>query len=196
MLYEFTNALDYTAADYWWLDVTGGPSTVQIGNIVFGPIINLGYSLKPDVIVPVPLHEPIITAGGYEITTKIHEPVDTKVFTFSDPSILGDDIFDRKKSALGAYPARNTLWRHARHMRNLDLSATSYTGVSMAGGQVPVLYHEGTENQLATTTGRPAFYGYMRFQFMRNQFRSGKHVLIANVRDVNPKGPDIQPNAE
>ena len=196
ILKEFTGLGSDQALDYWWIDVTGGPTTAMIGNFILGHVVNLGYTKKPDVLIPVPLHEPIITAGGYELVTKIHEPIDTKSFTFEDIATLGDDIFDRKKSASGSYPTTDSMWRAWRHMRTVDLGGSTYTALNAAGGQVPIVYHEGTENMLAEDTGRPAFYGYMRCAFMRNEFRNGKHALHISVRDPNPKGPDIKPNSE
>jgi len=198
LLYKFdTDATSFpsggaTAANYWWLEITSAPTPVEIGNVVWGYAIDLGDPLRPENFTSVPWKDPINTLAGYQIVTGPSEPIDTKVVTFADPTYTDKDyVWNKLRNTSYDYPDYITVWRMWRHLYESSMGESINTAVGPAGGQVPILYHEGSSKGL-TTSGRPAFYGFCRPQIRRNEARQAS-VIVMSITDANPKSPDTQP---
>jgi hypothetical protein len=194
---NFLHTFTAKSTRYWHVSITvDAPNPTIVGNIILGPTFDLGDPLRAPQFVSVPYTEPLVTAGGYEMTTQLTEPIDTKVVTFANISTLGENLVWNKDSSGNSgspFVDYNTVWRHWRHLRQQDISSSSavYTGVSAAGGLVPIIYHEGTARGLSTA-GRPAFYGFCRPTLNETAVRQSSTVVMT-IRDAMPKGPDVQP---
>jgi hypothetical protein len=194
---NFLHTFTYKCTEHWHVAITAGaPSTTIVGNIILGPPLDLGDPLRAPQFTSVPYTEPLVTAGGYEMCTQLTEPIDTKIVTFANPSVLTENLVWNKDSSGNSgspFVDNNTVWRHWRHLRQQDISSSSsvYTGVSAAGGLVPIIYHEGTARGLSTV-GRPAFYGFCRPTINEAAVRQSSTVVMT-IRDAMPKGPDVQP---
>lgn len=189
LLFKFTDTTNL----YWWINISGAPTPVSIGQLVLGYAFDIGHPLQGEQHDPVPLHEPYITAGGYEVPTRLMEPAVTKVVTFRAPDNLGSSaIYDRTRDSGSSYYSYQTMQRAFETLRTTDVGQSFYSGVSAAGGAVPILYHMGSTNGISTV-GRPAHYGYCRPRFIRHELRGTISTVVMTIRDANPRATDIQP---
>lgn len=189
LLFTFTGV----AATYWFLDVTGAGVTAAIGQIVLGYAFDFGTPATGENRDPIPLHEPTMTAGGYEVPTKLTEPAVTFSGAFRNPANLpSTSVYDKSLESGGDYPTYVTLERAFNGLRLIDHGGSVTTGIGAAGGAVPILYHEGTVNGV-NLVGRPAHYGYVRAQFSRNDLRNTMSTAVVTIRDANPRAVDLAP---
>jgi len=189
LLYKFTEFAD----TYFWLDITGGPTTASIGQLVFGYCYEFGYPIQGEQYDPIPLHEPMMTSGAYEVPTKLTDPAVTKVVTFRDPNFLGSTVMYDKTITSSAYPSYQSVERAFNNLHMINHGGSTNTGVGAAGGAVPILYHEGDVNGISNA-GRPAQYGYCKPRFIKHDLRGTKSTVVMSIRDANPRGTDIKPD--
>lgn len=180
------------AATYWFLDIINAPVTVAIGQIVIGYAYDLGHPKQGEQYEAIPLHEPLMTAGGYEVPTKVTDPAVTNVAEFIDPETLAStDVYDKSLATAG-YPSYHTLERAFNALKMMNHGGATFTGIGAAGGAIPILYHQGEVNGV-NYVGRPAHYSYCRARFVRHDLRATKTSLVLSIRDANPRAVDLAP---